>query len=461
MTDTMSISRDTVTSYLDEIREIEPTSGADGLTDRIVDELLAAGVGDGHVVLIMLANGTPLLRCFFGVLFAGAVPVLLAPGTPPGRIREIAHRMHAVALIDPAGSGPDPDGHHRTLGPARFRLFPSGELRRHRAGDVIILTSGTSGVASGCLHRLSSLTRNAERHATAVGLRADDTMLVNLPLNFSYALVAQALAGLLTGARLVITGPPFTPAAYLTALRDHGITSSSITPYMARAMVAADWSPPPSLRMLTVGGDSLGPAVTAELRHRAPELELYLTYGLTEAGPRVSTLAAHREPQARLSSVGLPLPGVGVALRDPGPDGVGELTVTSDTVLRAKVGTEEGRSGDCLIGPGTIATGDLFRRDDDGYLYFQGRLSDFVVAGGGKVSLASVRRIANAVPGVVTSATRVYRTGDGPRFDLDVYLRDADDEAADRIRRTLLPQLLRSEWPARIRALSLRDMGHK
>ncbi|MEU6024748.1 class I adenylate-forming enzyme family protein [Micromonospora sp. NPDC047134] len=452
-------SRDQVATYLDTVIDLEPTPGAEILLDGIADELHRRGLQPGEVVLVALANGAALLRCFFGVLHAGCVPALLAPGTPAGRVREIAEGLGARTLVTPARAGEQPASGQ--VGPVRVETLDGVDPQRHDPGHVIILTSGTSGVASGCLHSFPALLRNASRHARSVGLRPEDTVLVNLPLNFSYALVAQALAGLTTGARLVVTGPPFTTTTYQAALRDHGVTSSSVTPYMVRQMIAADWRPPQRLRMLTVGGEQLSPVVAGVLRERSPELELYLTYGLTEAGPRVATLAAHREPYHRLATVGRPLEGVQVQLRNPDPEGVGELLVTSDTVLRRKVGMAEGRVGDCLVGPNQIATGDLFHIDEEGYLHFRGRLSDFVVTGGAKVSLASVRRIANALPNVVASKTRIYQTPLGTRFDLDLYLHEVGPTESEEVRRQLRRKLVRTEWPSRIRTMSLHEFGHK
>jgi hypothetical protein len=78
------------------------------------------------------------------------------------------------------------------------------------------------------------------------------------------------------------------------------------------------------------------------------------------------------------------------------------------------------------------------------------------------VSLSSVRRIANSVPGVVTSATRSYVAEDGEtRFDLDLYLADPAPEAVDQAKRSLLRQLVRTERPSRIRALPAESAGHK
>src|SRR5205823_150846 len=160
-----------------------------------------------------------------------------------------------------------------------------------------------------------SLVRNARRHADAVGLTGRDTVLVNLPLFYSYAIVAQALAALVTGARLVVSGPPFSPEAYEAAVGRYAVTSSSLTPTIARLLLAQGTRLPVGLRMLTVGGDRIAPEHVTRLRSANPDVELYVTYGLTEAGPRVSTLAAHREPPGRHGSVGVPLDGVTVSLR--------------------------------------------------------------------------------------------------------------------------------------------------
>jgi long-chain acyl-CoA synthetase len=292
-----------------------------------------------------------------------------------------------------------------------------------------MLTSGTSGIVSACLHRVDSLARNARRHADAVGLRSDDTVLVTLPLFFSYAVVAQAFAALVTGARLLVSGPPFVPAAYLAALDQHSVTSSSITPTIARGLLAGGHALPAGLRVLTVGGDRLDPGHVAGLLAANPTAELYVTYGLTEAGPRVATLAAHREPSSRHASVGLPLAGVSVSLR-PAPAGAQELVVTADTVLLGKVGSSP--RARTLIGPGTIATGDLFQIDEAGYLYFQGRISDFVVLRGEKVSLFAVRQFVQALPGVARCATVVSTDTEGnAHYDLQVQLAGTDSSADD------------------------------
>ncbi|GGQ65132.1 class I adenylate-forming enzyme family protein [Couchioplanes azureus] len=446
--------------FLSAVHDLGDPSGAavTGLDD-VTRGLHAAGIAPGEPVLIVAPNGAGLLHLFLGTLLAGAVPVLMSPAITSERLRSNAEALGARAVVVPAPAPllPEAVARHR-WGGVELRLL-GATATTYAPDHVIILTSGTSGILSGCLHETRSLVRNASRHAAAVGLREGDTVLANLPLHFSYALVAQALAALVTGARLAVTGPPFTPTGFTAAIEASEASSASLTPYMVRTLLAAEWKPPAPLRMLTVGGDALAAADVARLLDHCPGVEVYLTYGLTEAGPRVSTLAAHREPPHRWSSVGLPLDGVGVALGD-GADGAGELLVSTDTRMVRKVGRTDAVAGSRILPDGRIATGDIFRIDPDGYLHFQARRSDSVVVHGSKVSLRSVRRVAEALPGVASAEVTCAPDEHGePQIRVRLFTDRTDTGAA--LRRDLLRQLLPAERPKRCEVLPLTAKGHK
>jgi long-chain acyl-CoA synthetase len=278
---------------------------------------------------------------------------------------------------------------------------------------------------------------------------------VSLPLHFSFALVAQALGTLARGGRLVIAGPPFNPEAYARAIEGHGVTISSLTPVLVRTLLHHDAAIPRGLRALSVGGDSLAPELVADLLRHRPGGELYLTYGLTQAGPRVSTLAAHAEPARRHASVGLPLPGVRATLEDLG-DGSGrrELLIAADTLMRRRIGLVEGKRGSDFRAPGVLATGDVFE-EDEGYLFFRGRLSEYILRGGEKVCLAAVRRVATQLPGVVSARTRVVSRGEeGDDFDLTLVVTSATRTGPDQYRAALGRALRRAEIPRSIEVVA-------
>ena len=275
-------------------------------------------------------------------------------------------------------------------------------------------------------------------------------MLLNLPLYFSFALSSQALASLTRGSRLIISGPPFHPAGYQEALKRYGVTVSALTPVHIRSFFQADPSALNGVRVLSVGGDQLDPELAARLVALRKGKEVYLTYGLTQAGPRVSTLAAHAAPASRFSSVGLPHEGTEVWLQ-PVEDGSGrkQLYVKSATVMKRAIGRIEGRPNE-LVAPGTISTGDAFEMDEDGCLFFKGRLSDFISRKGEKICLATVRRLTGGIPHVVRARTKVFKHGDGSEdYDLELRVDAAmlTEEQRSGLQAVLKHVLRRTEMP--------------
>ena len=269
-----------------------------------LDGLARLRLDPGTVVILALSNGRTLLRHYFAVLLAGAVPLTVSPAASSARIARLAAEVGAGAVIA------------ARLDPHRYGVTAAAKLGDAEAvvlarrtpqppGTVLMLTSGTSGLFGACLHHVDSLVRNGARHADAVGARRRHP--TGEPA--AVLLVRDCGAGVSAlgrGARLVISGPPFSPPAYRDILARHEVTSSSVTPTIARLLLAEDHKLPAGLRMLTVGGDLLAPAHVSGLLATNSAVELYVTYGLTEAGPRVSTLAAHREPASRFGSVGVP-----------------------------------------------------------------------------------------------------------------------------------------------------------
>jgi acyl-CoA synthetase (AMP-forming)/AMP-acid ligase II len=474
-----------ITAFLSRATDV----GRDALHERPFEDLAerwrALGLRPGDLVLLSMPTGIALLQHFFGVLAAGGVPALLAPGTPSGRLREMATLMGARAIaavrlpaqgLDPertgydgAASGPEPQARFASfdhVGLLEVALYAPSAAPACAPGEVVMLTSGTSGFASGCVTSVEAMMRNGARHAAALGMRPEDTVLINLPLYFSFALVAQALGTLGLGGRVVIDGPPFNAEAYAKVLAAHGVTVSALSPTQVRTILQHDTKLPDTVRVLSVGGDSLAPEHVAALLQHRPGGELYLTYGLTQAGPRVATLAAHKEPPRRYASVGLPFPGTKVWLEDLG-DGSGqkELIIQSDTVMRRRIGLVEGRAHDDLRAPGVLASGDVFEQDEEGYLFYKRRLSEYILRGGEKVCVATVRRLATKLPGVVTARTRLRKTEDGEDYDLALVVTGpGPHEGPEHYQRLLAKSVRRAELPQKIQVLAeheAQSLGYK
>ncbi|MGA4847527.1 class I adenylate-forming enzyme family protein [Streptomyces sp. G5(2025)] len=448
---------------LRRVEEIPPSQNDDPLTlDALVERFAALPAEPGSVVVISLPNSARLLRIFFAVSLAGHTPVMLAPSTPPSRVRDICRHMGAYALIR-TSIRPTDYGLSDTasIGGVDLAVFTDWQYQRHGRGHVILMTSGTSGMATGCLHSVDSLLRNARRHAASVGQTEKDTVLVSLPVFYSFGLVAQVLGCLVSGASMILAGPPFSVTNYVETITRHSVTVSALTPIQVKSVVGVGEELPAPLRTLSVGGQALDPSYVSRLVKLNPELGLYLTYGLTEAGPRVSTLAAHREHPDRYRSVGLPLDGVEVLTRESSEYGERELLVRSDTIYRKRVGEIPLSKRGELIEEGLLATGDMGYVDDDGYVYVSSRRSDFAMVRGEKVSLATVRKAAESLPNVVRAAARVMaddgNDDDFARVGLDVYVNDLDVPTEAEVQRSLRALLTRNERPGEVRIHPLRS----
>ncbi|WP_381790204.1 class I adenylate-forming enzyme family protein [Streptomyces niveus] len=466
------IEPDAVQGFLDRLCQAGPpgagpwAAGPPGAGQpsfaAVVEEIRRLGIAPGTPVMVAVPNGAAFVAVVLALLTREAVPVLLPPSAPPARIERMARALGADVLITPRVQGglAREEPSHMLDGSLRLAFLHGVRPRAYRPGEIVLLTSGTSGVFSGCLHHIDSLLLNAARHAEAVGQTAADRVLINLPLHYSYAFVAQLLASFVSGSTAVVSGPPFTPAHHERTVRQHGGTVSSLTPVMVESWLRAGTRFPAGLRCLTVGGDTLGASSVAAVLAGNPGLEVYLTYGLTEAGPRVSTLAAHREPPHRHGSVGLPLPGVEVRLRKEDPrDTVGELVVETDTGMLRKVGHRAAAAPPAGGGRVSIGTGDFFEMDDEGYLFFRRRRTTYVMSRGEKVSLRSVCETAEALPGVRAAQAWVHENAAGDVvFTLDVYCADASVDGQE-IRRRLARVLLRSEQPAHVVVHPVSQLG--
>jgi acyl-coenzyme A synthetase/AMP-(fatty) acid ligase len=406
-------------------------------------------------VVVGLPNGKRLLQHYFAILSIGAVPGLIPPDTPSQRVAEIITATGARSFIGCRSLTELADASiSQKFAGCHVHLFPNSEARM-KIGETVLHTSGTSGFSSGCVFDFNALLENAKKHIESIGQTKEDIVLVTLPQFYSFAFVAQTLGALVSGSQLVLAPPPFTPHQYCRTIDEHGVSVSSLTPTLVRLLLEKRITIPGGLRVLTVGGDVLAEKHVVEILRRWRHLELYVTYGLTQAGPRVSTFAAYREPAARFGSVGLPLRGVEVSINRCGAGNEGELVVASDTLMRRRIGFGEGRLTDDWTEAGHLATGDIFRQDDDGYLYFQGRRNDFVSFNGEKICLASIRRIANTIPHVLNTGVRCQSMTTG-RDELELSLTvDAGAVLTEEsIMRHLKTRLRPAERPTRVHLLS-------
>jgi o-succinylbenzoate---CoA ligase len=347
------------------------------------DLLAAAGLGAGEVVLCPAHDALDLLMLQQALLRLGA-------GLLPHPVGLPAAEQAALA----AGVAAEWRWRHG-------RLLPTGR-RRAAAEDraqpaLLIRTSGSSGAPKVVMLTAAQLAASAARVNAALALAAGDTWLCCLPLDHIGGLAIGwrcALAG--AAVCLPSGGPGFDAAAVAAALSSRPVTHLSLVPTMLARLLELLPAPPPSLKVLLLGGQALHPA----LARRAADAgwPLCVSYGMTETGSMIA-VGRWRDAAGAGARVGPLLPDVELDLGAGADDAPHGRLRLCGPMLMAGYGNPARRPG-LGLDDGWLVTADLGWLDADGALCILGRADDQVVIGGEQVSPAAVEARLAGAPGV-------------------------------------------------------------
>lgn len=384
-------------------------------------ELKRRGLRRGARVVIFLQNSTDAVVAVFGALAAGGVFSVVNPATKADKLAYILNNAGASALItEPrlgavAGEAASraPSVEHFLTTPLDFadRERPEGGIALDLA--MIIYTSGSTGFPKGVMMTHANIVAAAGSITTYLDSRPDDVVLSVLPMAFDYGLY-QALMCAKVGATLVLEKSFTYPAVVLEKLREENVTGFPLVPTLAAMLLQMKQLQPgmfPSLRYLTNTAAALPPAHILRLRELFPEAKLYSMYGVTEC--KRCTYLPPEQLSARADSVGIPIPGTEAYIVDQSgervaPGAVGELVIRGPHVMKGYWENEEATRRALRPGPypweNVLHTGDLFRADEQGYLYFVARMDDVIKTRGEKVSPREVENCLYELPGVREAA---------------------------------------------------------
>lgn len=282
---------------------------------------------------------------------------------------------------------------------------------------ALFYTSGSTGRAKGVIVSHRNLVEGAFIVAGYLHNKADDRILAALPLSFDYGF-SQVTTAWVVGACAVLTNFSL-PGALVQEIDAERITAVAGVPTIWMHMLSLEWPPNAgsTLRYITNSGGALPAAVIKQLQSRLPRVRIYCMYGLTEAFR--STYLDPAELRDRIGSIGKAIPGQQVqVLRNDGteclPDEPGELVHRGSlvtlgywndpkaTALRFRdIPARHPQLPRSEIG---VWSGDVVRRDRDGYLYFVGRGDHLIKSSGFRISPLEIEEIASEVPGVIECA---------------------------------------------------------
>ena len=412
-------------------------SELDQLSDRVAAGLRRGGVQRGDRVLIFMDNCWEAVVSIFAVLKAGAVFSPINPSTKADKLAFVAGNCRAAAILTQTkllvvardalkacpslvltmvatgGKGEVPQGcaSFEDACAAPSEALPRGGINLDLA--MLIYTSGSTGFPKGVMMTHQNIDAAATSITTYLGNTSDDVILAVLPISFDYGLYQVLMAAKL-GTTLVLEKSFAFPQAILNRIREERVTGFPLVPTMAALLLQMRDIQPgqfPTLRYITNTAAALPPAHIARLQELFPTTTLFSMYGLTEC--KRCTYLPPAQLKARPASVGIAIPGTeAYVVDDQGrtlPFGsTGELVIRGPHVMKGywenPAATQQALRPGPLPQEMVLYTGDLFRTDEDGFLYFVGRKDDIIKTRGEKVSPKEVENVLYALAGVQEAA---------------------------------------------------------
>ena len=393
----------------------------DTLTDRLATNLLAQGVEPGDRVALHMRVCPELVFSYYGCFKAGAIAVPINSRMGPSEIEYFLQHSEArfyigqpelyqqVLSIRPhlpqlhrcyvTGDSQLPDtGAFENLldAPSGTMEFPAVEPGQVAA---ILYTSGTTARPKGVTHTHEGL-HYMIAMMEQMGMSRDRVVAVLTPMTHMAAFMCIMLSTLTVGATLVLpTGSD--PQTILATLERHRCTFTFAMPVRCKALVECQTATPydihADMRFLAAG-DSV-PTALQEQFTRAFSLPLHEFLGMAEIAP----ITYNPPGKMRPGSIGVPLEGVLLRVLD--ADGndvklgdVGELIVKSPGTTIGYWNNPEATAE--TLREGWLYTGDLVRKDADGYYWFAGRKKELIVRGGSNISPQEVEAVLYQHPAV-------------------------------------------------------------
>lgn len=431
-------------------------AGLDEAADRVAGMLAGLGIGVGERVGMIVGNRLEFLEIFLGAMRAGAIPVPINTRLARDTLRFILEDAECrAAFIEPAAhpdamaiAGAAPLAHRIILDgapPPGWLAYAAARDASPRLAEPPALppdaqafqpyTSGSTGLPKGALMTHSGMLWYVGYNQRHWPTSPEDRGLIALPLFHKNAMRGTVKPVLAAGGSFVLM-PGYEPRAYLEALARYRCTFSrgvaAVFTMFLQQRDVLDRLDLSALRSLSIGSATVTPELMDAVERAIPGVKVSESYGLTEGGsPFRPPLDGRPVPRG---AVGVLAPEIEARLTD--ADGQvameeGELWIRSPYNAlgyhkRPDVTREK-------LVDGWLRTGDVFRRDADGFYFFKSRVDDMFSCGGENiypkevedllfrhpaVANAAVVPVPHAVKGVVPAAMVVLKQGAGATPDI-------------------------------------------
>jgi len=378
---------------------------------RQAASLLRLGLEPGDRVAVLSANRIEMLELLFGCARIGTIMVPMNFRLTEPELERILEDCTPSLLLVEAGRNVKTEVARlpiEGLSPASQDANVIAPLPDPEDPLLILYTGGTTGVPKGALLSQKTIQWNAWNTISGWSLSPSDVAPIFTPFFHTGGLNVLATPLLCLGATIVLPeGASFDPAVAAQVIEEERCTHVFMVPTMFQMLRDSDAFDADRFRTVKafISGGAPCPAALFEA-YWAQGLSLRQGYGLTEAGP--NTFGASTEDACRRpGTVGTPLPHVRLRLeRADGGEAevgeVGELLIAGPHVTpgywQRPVETA------AVLSNGWLRTGDLARRDAEGFYYIAGRSKEMFISGGENVFPAEVEEVLTSHPEVVEAA---------------------------------------------------------
>jgi acyl-CoA synthetase (AMP-forming)/AMP-acid ligase II len=357
------------------------------------NELQARNLPPGARVAIFLERSADAIAAIFGTYASGAITVVINERYRPRQIEHIIHHCDVSALIT---SQQMLDRQHRDLDitcpiidlQAVATTTEFVPVRRiSPEGAQIIYTSGSTGMPKGVFFTNSALHAGIQAVKTYLGIVPSDRVATLMPFSSVYGL-NQVLTSIAAGASIVIERALLANEIVAGLAGAQTTVMAAVPPLWIQLLNVAEFNRGAlrGLRIAQNAGGHLPPEFVKRLRIALPDTRVFLQYGMTETFR--GTYLPPEDVDMRPNSMGRAMPDTEIYVVDEDgcsvPDGeVGEVVHRGPTIALgywndpdataktfrpnpfAPAGTPDGER--------VVFSGDMARRDADGYLYYVGR----------------------------------------------------------------------------------------
>lgn len=446
------VQRLTENSHLIDAATGKTFSGEDvsGFIAGFASGFLSAGLRAGDRLLISCDLSPASTLAYLGAMYAGLVPVLVDQRALAASGESLFTRARAKTVWVAKGVRCDwakkngvtqIEGNFEPV--SAHSLRPA--VRREEDLAVLMPTSGSTGVPRLVTVSLGNLIANTEAIVRSQNLGTQEKALLIMPISYCFG-ASVMHSHLYQGGGVVFDSRFIFPDKVLHAINTYGCTTFAGVPAVYNILLRRSnlrSIPLPTLRRFLQAGGALASESVREISRIAPTANFFVMYGQTEATARVSALPPD-QLEDKLGSVGLPLENLEIRIVDDeghelAAGQTGEIQVRGPSVCSGYFDDPE--ATEHKFGGGWLRTGDLAYRDDEGFLWIQGRTSEFIKMRGLRVSFGEVEAKVAAIPGIYEcAAAATHHPEAGEALALFVVADEGASIVGERVRRALPSQ---------------------